>query len=135
MHPTTYLRAEGLALFLVATAGFLFVGEPLWLYLLLLFAPDLSMVGYLAGPAAGARVYNAAHTTVGPLALGAVAYWLGATLLLAVSLVWLAHIGADRALGYGLKHGDSFGHTHLGRTGNARHRRRHRVEEPGDVVR
>jgi len=69
MHPTTYLRAEGLALFLAATAGYLVVGEPLWLYLLLFFLPDLSMLGYLAGPAVGARVYNLAHVGVWALAL------------------------------------------------------------------
>ena len=42
------------------------------LFALLLLAPDLSALGYLAGPAAGAACYNAAHTYLVPAALGAV---------------------------------------------------------------
>jgi hypothetical protein len=32
----------------------------------------------------------------------------------ALGLLWLAHIGMDRAFGFGLKYPDSFRHTHLG---------------------
>ena len=39
----------------------------------------------------------------------------GQTLMWA--LIWAAHIGFDRALGYGLKYPTSFGETHLGRIG------------------
>jgi hypothetical protein len=135
MHPTTYLRAEGLALFLAATGGYLVVGEPLWLYLLLFFLPDLSMLGYLGGPAVGARVYNLAHVSVWALVLAGVGVWLGIPLLVAGGLVWLAHLGADRALGYGLKHEDAFGHTHLGRPGRTEGVRRRPVDDPSDTVR
>jgi hypothetical protein len=135
MHPTTYLRAEGLALFLAATGGYLVVGEPLWLYLLLLFLPDLSMLGYLGGPTVGARVYNLAHVSVWALVLGGVGVWLGRPLLVAGGLVWLAHLGADRALGYGLKYEDTFGHTHLGRTDRAERARRRPVDDPSDTAR
>jgi hypothetical protein len=34
-----------------------------------------------------------------------------------VALVWFAHIGLDRMLGYGLKHPSGFRETHLGRIG------------------
>ena len=40
-------------------------------------------------------------------------------LVLAVALVWCAHIGFDRALGYGLKYAAGFRETHLGRLGRA----------------
>lgn len=33
----------------------------------------------------------------------------------AVALIWLLHIGFDRAIGYGLKYPSSFKETHLGR--------------------
>jgi hypothetical protein len=36
---------------------------------------------------------------------------------LALRLVWLAHVGQDRLLGYGLKYDAHFQHTHLGRPG------------------
>ncbi len=35
----------------------------------------------------------------------------------ACGLIWIAHIGLDRALGYGLKYSTGFGDTHLGRIG------------------
>jgi hypothetical protein len=38
-------------------------------------------------------------------------------LTLSIAMIWLAHIGIDRALGYGLKYSAGFGFTHLGRIG------------------
>lgn len=37
--------------------------------------------------------------------------------LLCAATIWCAHIGFDRALGYGLKYAEGFGFTHLGRIG------------------
>jgi hypothetical protein len=34
------------------------------------------------------------------------------------ALIWCAHIGFDRTLGYGLKYAEGFGYTHLGRLNN-----------------
>merc|ERR1711938_432683 len=85
------------------------------------------MLGYLAGPRVGAAAYNAAHTQLGPLALGALALGAGPPSLLLGGLIWAAHIGLDRALGYGLKHASGFHHTHLGPShahAHARARRR-----------
>ncbi|MFN2487867.1 MAG: DUF4260 family protein [Acidimicrobiia bacterium] len=48
-------------------------------------------------------------------------YLLGGPLsALATGSIWLAHIGCDRLLGYGLKFPNAFTHTHLGLTGRAR---------------
>lgn len=41
------------------------------------------------------------------------AWALGVAWALPVALVWAAHVGADRALGYGLKESTGFGDTHL----------------------
>ena len=38
-------------------------------------------------------------------------------LILLIAMIWLAHIGFDRALGYGLKYERGFGFTHMGRIG------------------
>jgi hypothetical protein len=78
------------------------------------------MLGYLRGSTVGAATYNLFHTEIGPLALGAAAVYWQWPLGLLVALVWLAHIGMDRALGYGLKLATAFGETHLGRIGRAR---------------
>jgi hypothetical protein len=115
--PTTVQRLEGAALLAAAVFAFDASGWPwLWFWVLLL-AADVSMVGYLAGPRAGAAVYNLGHMLAGPAALLAWAWAGGPVAALAVGAVWLAHIGLDRAFGYGLKHADGFHHTHLGLIG------------------
>jgi|AntRauTorcE11898_2_1112593.scaffolds.fasta_scaffold00054_49 hypothetical protein len=113
MKPKLLLRAEGLVVFLAAVASFLAVDGRLWLLAVLALAPDLAMLGYLAGPRVGSRVYNALHTYVGPALLGAFGVLAGPALATSIALVWAAHIGADRALGYGLKYSSGFQDTHL----------------------
>jgi len=75
------------------------------------------MLGYLAGSRVGAFVYNAVHTYALPAALTLYGVWSDKTLPLSIGLIWFAHIGADRALGYGLKYADGFSRTHLGALG------------------
>lgn len=108
------LRLEGTALFLCALAVYWHLGASWWMLALLFLAPDLSFLAYLAGPRIGATVYNAAHSIIGPVLL-ATAGLLAAPILIAPALIWLAHIGMDRALGYGLKYAAGFAFTHLGR--------------------
>lgn len=113
MDPKTILRFEGIALFGAATVAYFVLGAPVWLFVVLALVPDLSMLGYLAGARAGSSLYNAFHTYVAPIAFGAVGFWTGTTPLVWVALVWIAHIGMDRAVGYGLKYPTGFKHTHL----------------------
>ena len=110
-----WLRLEGLAAFLLAASLYAHHGDSWVVFATLFFVPDVSFAGYLAGPRVGAAIYNVAHSYVGPLILAAVA--LSAEAGLTVTLVWAAHIGFDRALGYGLKYPTAFGNTHLGRIG------------------
>jgi hypothetical protein len=112
------LRLEGMAVLLAAGLIYAHQGHSWWLFLALFLAPDLSFLGYLAGAGVGAAVYNAAHSYVGPLAAGALSLLEPA--LAPVALIWGAHVGFDRALGYGLKHPTSFQDTHLGRIGRTR---------------
>lgn len=114
----TLLRLEGAAACGAGLAGYFIVSDG-WLMLAVFgLAPDLSMIGYAFGPRIGARLYNAAHTTLGPAVLGAIGLW-ALPAALPFACVWLAHIGMDRALGYGLKSDSGFGSTHLGRVGRA----------------
>jgi hypothetical protein len=115
MNPRTLLRAEGLTAFLAATAAYVALSGSPWLYLLLALAPDLSMLGYLAGPRVGSYVYNAAHTYAVPVGVIGLGVWTATPLATFVGLVWVAHVGADRVVGYGLKYPTEFGDTHLGR--------------------
>ena len=76
------------------------------------------MLGYLAGrPCWGARIYNAVHTYIVPGVLALAALLLHTRGLMPFALIWFNHIGVDRLLGYGLKYGEGFGYTHLGRLG------------------
>lgn len=111
------LRAEALAIFVAGVAGYLQLnGHPLWL-LPLLLAPDLSMIGYLGGARLGAVTYNLAHNLVVALAAIGVG-WIAAVAPLALAgAILAAHVGMDRALGYGLKLPTDFRDTHLGRIG------------------
>ena len=89
-------------------------------FIVLLLAPDIAMLGYLRDTRIGARAYNAFHTGLGPFILGA-AGALFAHALLPFAIIWAAHIAMDRALGYGLKYHDAFGLTHLGIIGKVKH--------------
>ncbi len=112
MNTTRLLRLEGAAVFVAALTVFIATDQPWWLLAVLALAPDLGMLGYLAGPRVGAATYNAVHLYLGPLA-AAGAWALGVGWALPVALVWAAHVGADRAFGYGLKEVTGFHDTHL----------------------
>jgi hypothetical protein len=115
------LRIEGLALLAGATALYWRVGGDWKQFAVLFLAPDLSFAGYVAGPRIGAAAYNIMHSTVLPLLLAAAGVALDMTIAVQIALIWLAHVGFDRALGYGLKYASGFGFTHLGHIGrNAR---------------
>lgn len=116
----TLLRVEGAFILAAAVLAYRAYGQGWAIFAVAFLAPDLSFLGYLAGPRIGAAVYNAAHVYVGPLACLAVAVLLQAPTWLGAGLIWGAHIGMDRALGYGLKYGAGFGVTHLGGIGRGR---------------
>jgi hypothetical protein len=111
----TLLRLEGVVLFAGMTLLYGLWEGSWWVYAILFLAPDLSFAAYLGGPKAGAIVYNAAHSYLGPVALMTVGFAMAAPLTLSLAMIWLAHIGIDRALGYGLKYQAGFAFTHLGR--------------------
>ena len=114
------LRLEWAAVLAAAIAGYLFLDGSWQLFVLLILAPDLAMLGYLAGPAAGAIAYNAFHILVWPAILFLGGLYAGSTVAMQVSAIWTAHIAMDRALGYGLKLPTGFTDTHLGRIGKGR---------------
>ena len=111
------LRLEGVVLFAGMTLLYGLWEGSWWVYAILFLAPDLSFAAYLGGPKVGAIVYNAAHSYLGPVALMTIGLAMAAPLTLSLAMIWLAHIGIDRALGYGLKYQAGFAFTHLGRIG------------------
>ena len=111
------LRFEALLALFTAVVAYRWLGGAWSLFFSVFLVPDLSFVGYLAGPRVGAVAYNAMHSYVGPVVLGGLGVLLVTPLLSQLALIWVAHIGFDRSLGYGLKSFSSFHDTHLGRIG------------------
>lgn len=107
------LRLEGAAVLVAALWAYAALDASWILFATLLLAPDLSMLGYLAGPRAGAVSYNAVHTYLFPAVLAAIGVGTGWAWSLPWALIAAAHIGMDRALGYGLKRSSGFHDTHL----------------------
>ena len=116
---TSLLRLDGLAVFVAAVAAFALTGGNWWLFALLILAPDLAFFAFPFGSRVAAQVYNFVHSYTWPLILGAAGMLTPIGWLLPVALIWAAHIGADRALGYGLKYPNSIETTHLGLIGKA----------------
>ena len=104
----------GITIFLFSRLDFAW-----WWYPALLFAPDLSMLGYLGGTYVGAFTYNFIHHK----ALGISIFVFGIISANQVAqlagLILFGHSSMDRVFGYGLKYPDAFQHTHLGMIGKA----------------
>lgn len=110
------IRAEELvmtaaAIYLIST---LHLGYSWWVYLLLFFASDISMLGYAAGNATGAFFYNVFHHKGIAIAVAAIGIWLATPVITFAGLILFAHSSFDRMMGYGLKYVTGFKHTHLG---------------------
>jgi hypothetical protein len=113
----TLLNLDEAASLLLALFVFAHLPYAWWWLPALFLVPDLSMLGYLAGPRVGAYCYNLAHHKLLALAVGAAGWALGYPGLLLAGTVLLFHSSFDRLLGYGFKHTTGFGDTHLGRMG------------------
>lgn len=111
------LRIEGFCVVVAASVAYSEFGLGWSTFALFFFVPDISLLAYIAGPKIGAVSYNLAHSYSGALACLAAAFVFPAPTVLAAGLIWCAHIGFDRTLGYGLKYSDGFSFTHLGRIG------------------
>jgi len=112
-----WLRLEGLAAFAAGLGIFGATGGN-WLFIIpLLLLPDVSAAGFLVGQRVGTFTYNLVHNWVPGLAVLALGGWLASPVVVLAGAVLVAHVGMDRAVGYGLKLPSSFHDTHLGRMG------------------
>ena len=112
-RPAALLRVEEAVLLALTIFAYQHLHYSWLLFAILFLAPDLFMVGYLLNARLGATLYNLVHTLSLPLALLLAAYLLHWRLAPAIALIWIAHIAADRLLGYGLKSPAAFKDTHL----------------------
>ena len=115
--PKALLRLEGLAVLAAAVTGFIGLQGSWPMFAALILVPDIGLVGYLVNPRTGSITYNAVHTYAAPIALAFMKPLLG-PVVFPLALIWIAHIGLDRAVGFGLKYGSAFKNTHLGVIGS-----------------
>lgn len=109
------LRAQALAVFLGSLWAYSRWGGSWTQFALWFLLPDIALLGYLANARIGAVAYNLTHSSLGALGLLLAGIHAAQPLAISLGLIWLAHIGFDRALGYGLKYSAGFTYTHLGR--------------------
>lgn len=113
MSIKTLLKLEGLVVLLSSIYFYFKLGGNQWILLGLFFLPDLSMIGYKKGNQMGAHIYNLAHTYFITLSLIVIGQILNIIGLIIMGLIWTAHIGMDRTMGYGLKKVSGFKDTHI----------------------
>jgi len=118
--PLTWLRMEGTLVFILSILLYAHAGTAWWRFIALLLVPDAALAGYWLGARWGAILYNVAHSYVGPAVLAGVAVAGSHSAWIPYVLIWTAHIGMDRGLGYGLKYFGAFQETHLGLLGKRR---------------
>jgi len=115
-----WLRAEGVVAFVGAIVAWVWLGGNPAVLLALILTPDISMLGYLRGPAVGAITYNLVHNWATAGIVIGIGLALAIPWLVLAGVLLVAHAGMDRGLGYGLKHATAFQDTHLGRIGRRR---------------
>ena len=113
-HLRTLLRLEGLTIFVASLSAYIHAGYPWKTFFILFLFPDISFMGYLFGKTPGCITYNTFHSYTFPLVLGLISWHFLFSGIQCFILIWLAHIGFDRFLGYGLKYPQGARYTHLG---------------------
>ncbi len=114
------LQFESLSLFGLSILLFSLLSYSWWVYPLLLLTPDIGMIGYLVSAKVGACTYNFTHSFTLGIFLYAVGMLFVTPALGLAGIIIIGHAGMDRFFGFGLKHTDSFKHTHLGWIGQGR---------------
>ena len=112
------LKIEEISMLIFSFYLSVLIGYDWWVFILFLFIPDISMLGYLFGNKIGAVVYNAFHYKFLAVFLGIVGYTCSVNELAFAGAVLFGHSSFDRIFGYGLKYPKGFRFTHLGAIGN-----------------
>ncbi len=113
--PGLLLRLEGTAVLLGSLLIYSRLEYSWGIFFLLLLWPDSAMLVYVVNKRAGIIAYNILHTYALPISLILLSLLLAWSPGIQIALIWFAHIGLDRLVGYGLKYPNEFKDTHLNR--------------------
>ncbi len=111
------LKLEEIGMFIFGIYLFSQLNYAWWWFLVLIFTPDFSMVGYLFGNKMGAISYNIFHHKGIAVLIYLMGIFFQNSLLQLIGIILFSHASLDRILGYGLKHETGFKFTHLGEIG------------------
>ena len=111
------LKLEEAAMFVLCIYALTLLHVSWWVYLLVLIAPDISCIGYLAGNTIGAGCYNLFHHKGIAIAIFITGFVLRNDWMQVIGIILFGHSSMDRMLGYGLKLDCGFKYTHLGLIG------------------
>lgn len=111
------LTLEEVAQFVLGIWLFSLLDFAWWWFPALILLPDLSMLGYLISPKAGAWSYNLFHHKLLAVCFIIAGYLSNNDGIALAGAILFAHSAMDRIFGYGLKYETSFHNTHLGKIG------------------
>ena len=109
----TLIKIEEIAFFALGLYLFSQLDYKWWQFMVLLFIPDLAMIGYVVNTKVGAIVYNFFHLRALWIFIYIVRAILNSQLTMLTGIMFFAHSSMDRIFGFGLKYSDDFKHTHL----------------------
>jgi hypothetical protein len=113
----TIVKLEEVGLFIFGIYLFSLLNFEWWWFLVLILAPDLSMLGYIFGNKNGAFFYNIFHHRGIAVLLYILGSYLKMEFLQLIGIILFSHSSMDRIFGYGLKYESGFKYTHLGEIG------------------
>jgi len=111
------IKLEEMGMLAICIAALYILKVDWWYYLLLTLAPDISMVGYVAGNKLGAFCYNLFHHKGIALLILALGLIFDKDIPVLTGIILFGHSSMDRMFGYGLKYEEGFKFTHLGSIG------------------
>ena len=114
------IALEEAAMFILCLSGLYYLDVDWWVYALVFLGPDISLVGYVVSPAAGALTYNLFHHKGVAVFVFLSGLFLDNYLLQVSGIIFFGHSSMDRMFGYGLKLTKGFKYTHLGVIGGRR---------------
>lgn len=114
------LKLEELAMFALGVFAFNQLDFAWWWFLVLLFTPDIGMLGYGINLKIGALIYNVFHHKGLAVLVYIIGVYLANDVLQLAGIILFSHASFDRFFGFGLKYKTSFNDTHLGIIGNSK---------------
>ena len=111
------IKLEEAGLFILGIYLFSLLNYQWWWFLVLILAPDFSMLGYAFNNKTGAFMYNIFHHRGIAVLIYLTGCYLKSESLQLVGVILFSHSAMDRMFGYGLKYEQGFKYTHLGEIG------------------